>query len=112
VIRYTYDYRGTKIIAHECEKRGYPHKTASGETQYDNTFFDTELEAWEALLRETEAGLSLDTSARKQARANLEKITQQLADTAERLIVVREGLEKARADQCLRPAQEEEREKR
>ena len=95
MIRYTYDYRGSKIIAHECAKRGYPHKTASGETQYDNTFFDTEIEAWRALLRETEAGMSLDSSAREQARATFDQLTRQLADSAERLIRVKEGLKAA-----------------
>lgn len=93
--RWTYRYRTASIVAVECERRGYPNRTADGETQFDNTFFDSEVEAWKALLRETEAGMSLDTSARARARSEFERLTTELADDAERLVRVKEGLEAA-----------------
>jgi len=61
----------TSVTAVECEKVGYPHKDADGETQYDNTHFDTESEAWAAVMSGREAHVSAAGSAVKSAERQL-----------------------------------------
>ena len=66
----------------ECEQRGYPHKDAEGHTQYDNTYFDTEDEAWKQAQRNAEAFVRLAASSVKQAEAKLASAREYAADAA------------------------------
>ena len=82
MIRWKYSLAEARAVAVECAERGYPHKDADGETQFENTHFDHESKAWEKLLRETEAGLSLATGARQRAQLELQRLTDAVADEA------------------------------
>ncbi len=94
MIRYRYDYDTATVVAVECEKRG-EGTDAHGRKQFLNTHFDTEREAWNQLVVEVEAGLSLGARARERTRDALAKITAELADDAERLVKAKAGLRKA-----------------
>lgn len=82
MIRWKYSLAEARAVAVECAERGYPHPDADGETQFENTHFDHESEAWEALLREAEAGLNLATGARQRAQLELQRLTDAVADEA------------------------------
>ena len=82
MIRWTYSLAEARAVAVECEQRGHPHRDADGCPQYENTHFDHESEAWEKLLREAEAGLSLATGARQRAQLELQRLTVAVADEA------------------------------
>lgn len=56
-----------------CEKPGWPNCTTDGETMYENTHFTEEAEAWEKLIVENRAGLSLDTARVEELRKQLRK---------------------------------------
>lgn len=90
---YTYDYEAATVVERECEVFGYPHRDSAGAIQYSNRHFRTPREAWDKLIAELEAGLSLGASARNDARTRLERVTGELADAAERLVKAKSGLE-------------------
>lgn len=77
-------YRGAdgdlEPVLCECEVRGYPNKTISGELMYDNTHFATEQEAWGSILSSWDAGVVLAVRALELARMVVEKATQELAE--------------------------------
>ncbi len=77
------------VVAVECAEVGYPHKDADGFTQFDNTHFDSEADAWCRLLSEFAAGVSLSVCARADAERALEKCTTVLADDATALEMVK-----------------------
>ena len=81
--RWTYDYRNASVVQVECAERGWPHPDEHGNVQYENTHFDDEDAAWEKLLREAKAGVSLGASARARAREAFDAATRALADDAE-----------------------------
>ena len=55
----------------ECENRGYPHADADGQTQYENTHFDSEDEAWEKCRESAEAYVVLTARSVRQAEEQL-----------------------------------------
>ncbi len=89
--RYTFDTDSGTIVTVECAKRGHPHRDELGNTQYDNTHFDTPDEAWEKLIREAKAGLSINTSSVSNLRENLAKAEKRLADSAIKLQTAEEN---------------------
>lgn len=48
-----YTYNGCRVVKTFCEKTGWPNTTITGELMYNNTYFLTYREAYEALLRNT-----------------------------------------------------------
>ena len=46
-----YTYNKWRVEKHWCEERGYPNVTFTGELMYENTFFETRKEAYQALKR-------------------------------------------------------------
>ena len=85
-IIYKIDYpNADRPIRQEVEKAGFPHPDADGETQCVNTHFCDESEAWNALVRELEAGLDIETRNVKRAMDALQKAKDQLAEVAVRL---------------------------
>lgn len=90
---YTYDDEKACIVERECETFGYPHCDSAGSTMYENTHFRTPAEAWDKLVRELEAGLSLGASARRDLRKRYDAVTTQLANDAERLVKAKAGRE-------------------
>ncbi len=98
MIRYKYDYPNATIKAVECARAGYPHRDADGDAQYDNTHFDNSAEAWEKLILEIEAGVSLDSREREFLREKLRIATERLADEAERLVRAKKNREAWKAE--------------
>ena len=97
--RWTYDHGNATVVQVECTERGYPNKDERGDTQYENTHFDTEAEAWAKLLSEAKAGVSLSERARVRARKLLEDATEELANDAEILARATRAFE-ARQREC------------
>jgi hypothetical protein len=82
-IIYKIDYpNADKPIRQEVEKAGFPNLDAEGETQYENTHFSDEATAWDALVRELDAGLRMDTKIVKQIIEDLQKAKDSLTETA------------------------------
>lgn len=73
MIRY---YAGTDVTAPqavECPVPGYPNRDILGRTQYVNSHFDSEEEAWRRLLAESRAGVSLSVVRVRELRDRLAK---------------------------------------
>lgn len=103
MIRYRADHARNAVVAVECDPVGYPHKDASGETQFHNSHFDSEGQAALKLVAEAEARIDNVASTRANARKQFEKATILLADAAERREEVRahlEDLHAAHVDAC------------
>lgn len=66
----------------ECEEAGYPHLDADGETQFDNTHFDTEAEAWESARADAEARISLAGSEVERLEGALRRAQEEAAEAA------------------------------
>ncbi len=96
--RWTYSYEQASVFSVECELHGFPHDDEHGNTQFENTHFDTESEAWERLLREAQAGISLGERSRVRAREELDRVTRALADAAEILARATRGFEARRGE--------------
>jgi hypothetical protein len=97
MIRYRCDQENSTVVAVECVVVGYPHLDVDGEKQYENSHFDKESDAWDCLLANCEAGVSLDSHSRRDLIASLEHRTKALADSADRLVLAKENREKAMA---------------
>lgn len=69
----------------ECSLVGYPNTDARGRVQYENTHFDDEIEAWENVRRNVEAGVSLNRRDVEQAAAVLAKAKARLVKSIEEL---------------------------
>lgn len=80
MIRYTADSDYRRPVPVECEKRGYPNKDATGETQYDNSHFDTEAECWNSIERSMVARVESYTHSVRDDRARLAKSEKKLVD--------------------------------
>lgn len=88
---YKIDYpNADKPLKQEVEKVGYPNPDADGETQYVNTHFEDEGNAWAALVRELEAALSVGTK-------NIIRLTQELNKAKDGLSSTAILLENAKA---------------
>ena len=70
---YTYKHDG-RISEDECEDFGYPNKTASGETMYDNTYFTTREAAIAYGISEETAGIRLDVRALERAEEEVRRL--------------------------------------
>lgn len=94
-IIYKIDYpNADKPIRQEVEKAGFPNLDADGETQYENTHFSDEATAWDALVRELEAGLSIDMKTVRRKIDDLQKAKDSLTETALLLDRAKHGREK------------------
>jgi hypothetical protein len=71
------------------EGKPYPGKDEDGETCYDNSHFKTEEEAWAAMVRDAEAGVSLAGSAVQSARKKMEEAEKDAASACADYAVVR-----------------------
>lgn len=78
MIRWRTTYGESKPIAFECNDSR--DRDDLGRKQYDNTHFDTIAEAWERLLAETKAGLSLSAGRLRDLRKTIAGATQECAD--------------------------------
>lgn len=65
-----------------CDPVGYPHKDADGLTQFENTHFATEAEAWDAIRRSAEASQFLDARYVNSAQRELDKASRALVHSA------------------------------
>ena len=91
-IIYKIDYpNADRPIRQEVEKAGYPNLDADGETQYINTHFCDEGEAWDHLVRALEYGLSFETKEVKRAMEQLQAAKDQLTEVALRLEMAKQG---------------------
>lgn len=79
-------YRGTdgdvEPVEMECEKFGYPNKTTTGETMYDNTHFRTIESAWKSILESIAAGVSLVGGSVRNAEDELARLRKIAGDRA------------------------------
>lgn len=80
MIRYRADTEKWAPIAVECAVRGWPEVDADGQTQFENTHFDTENEARIKLLSEANAVVSIETREVKRLRAKLVNAEKHLVD--------------------------------
>ncbi|WP_376956440.1 hypothetical protein ABNQ39_00305 (plasmid) [Azospirillum sp. A26] len=75
-------YGSPRPVTVECEVPAYPNADADGCTIYENTHFLSEAEAWERVLAEHDAGLSLEARRVKNLRAELEAAEKSTATAA------------------------------
>lgn len=78
-------YAGSELDAPEaveCREHGYPHCDAEGRTQYENSHFDSEAEAWERLIAEWRGGVRLAVGSVEYARTELAKQESRLVEYA------------------------------
>ena len=74
---YRYDTASATVI--ETEGDGWPGHDADGVQIFDNTHFKTKREAWDKMLRDAEAGVSLTARSVRDMR---DKLTKAEADAA------------------------------
>lgn len=72
----------------------YPLTDVEGRPLFVNTHFDTEKEAWEYLLKNAEAGMSMAQRDYEQAKRTVETAKTELAEDASRVVQIRDGYEK------------------
>lgn len=82
MIRYKHTDASPRPVAVECPERGYPHRDADGDIQYENTHFDTEAEAWKCVLDNLRAGVQIDSIGVREARRTLEERSDRLVQSA------------------------------
>lgn len=92
---WSFDHKQRKPVKKFCEKKGWPNATHDSELMFDNTFFDTELEAARYEIKNLKAGMKWmqeavdDTLAKYQERlrmlsedqTSLSFLTQQYGDS-------------------------------
>lgn len=79
-------YSGDGIpIEVECPERGWPHSDAEGRTQYDNTHWDGESDAWARSLSNARAGVNLSRGTVEQLQERLAAATERLTEDIEAL---------------------------
>lgn len=103
MIVYKWNTEAPHPIAVECDKPGFPHFDADGEMMFDNTHFATEEEAWEALVQDREAGLSLSARELRRLQAKVREITDETAEAGAQLVEVRKNYERWKRDRATRP---------
>lgn len=69
-------------IAHTCEVFGYPNRTTSGETMYENTFFMERADAWDAVRSNLEAREGEALSRLLQAQSEVDAATRKIVQVA------------------------------
>ncbi len=82
-----------------CETFGWPHRTTTGAIMYDNRYFRTKAEAWEALQRSVDAQVEMAASAVTEARAALRDAEARAADAVVRAAAFRENRAAALVDE-------------
>lgn len=75
----------------ECPNEGYPNRDAKGRVQYDNSHYTELVEAWEHLLRDVEAQVSIVGRDVEQARTALRRREQEAGEAAARFARIRDG---------------------
>ena len=93
-----YDLHNATVKEVKCERPRYPNKDEDGDTIYDNSHFQTEMEAWEALESEARAWVRNSAANLENAREQEAKHTRDLADRSLILVKVQENLAKAMED--------------
>lgn len=83
--------KDTAPVEVECELRGYPHKDANGNVQYENSHYDTEAQAWASLVANMNARLSLVSDEVEEARRHLARVEKKAADAVVYAAAVTEG---------------------
>jgi hypothetical protein len=78
------------VVKAECPDDPWGELDADGCTIYVNTHFKTEAEAWEKLMREVEAGVSLAGSRVLEVRSRLQDANRYAADQAAEYTTVRD----------------------
>lgn len=84
----------TSVVPVECEEPGYPHRDVHGVTMYENTHFLSEADAWDHLLRNAKAGLSLATRDLAARRSRVREAEQAVVAAAEELHAAEENHER------------------
>jgi len=87
----------------ECAEVGYPNSDARGRVQYDNTHFDTEDEAWERLVSDAAAWVSLTGDDVQHARSILRHAEEKAGRAAEHFAAVTVGARKFRRQRSAEP---------
>ena len=96
MIRYYASDDVSAVEAVECEEVGYPHRDAKGRTQYINTHFDTEEEAWSKLEASGAACVSLSNSEIVRLKKRLRSMLRELARDVGRNEKIRRGAQRYR----------------
>lgn len=90
----------TAPAAVECVEPGYPNRDADGAIMYHNSHLAAEADAWEWLLRDTEAHISQTAGRITEARRRLRELEQEAADAVVRRKAVADGWEKFKEKSC------------
>lgn len=77
--RFKYDSATRNVVAVECQDVGHPNRDADGETQFNNTHFDTEEPCWDHALTDCRAGVRLATRRLQEASRALQVAKDDLA---------------------------------
>lgn len=65
-----------------CEALGWPNLDAQGRTMYDNSHYSDLAAAWDSLLRERKAHVSLQTMSLRDLQAKVRRVTEATAQAA------------------------------
>ena len=87
---YRADDKQLKPVRVLCPRGRYPERDAEGHQVFVNSHFDTEQEAWQHLLDNAEAGVSLAGGRVKQARHRVLEANQYAAEMAVEFQTVRD----------------------
>lgn len=88
------DTKKWRAIQVECSDGLYLEKDADGVDIYENTHFKTAEEAWESLERESMAWLKGSTKELKRLKSSIEIVKDEIAEAAEKVVLVRERMNK------------------
>jgi len=80
VIRYRVENEAPWVRPVECRSHGYPHTDEDGQTQFKNTHFDGEEQAWATSLELLRIRLRTASYEFRSAERSLEKARVELAD--------------------------------
>ena len=87
---YRADDKQLKPVRVLCPRGRYPERDAEGHQVFVNSHFDTEQEAWQRLLDNAEAGVSLAGGRVQQARQRVLEANQYAAEMAVEFATVRD----------------------
>jgi hypothetical protein len=87
------DEVGDRPVKTACErgKFGYPNLTVTGQKMYENTAFRTEIEAWECLIRNVDAGQRISVMNVRDAERRLATAKEELVKDALRATEARDA---------------------
>ena len=81
----------TAPVRMECDVFGWPNRTATGETMYENTYFRTEAEAWKSIIASVEAGVKLAGSRVLDLQEKLRSAQEQAGEAAADYVKAQDG---------------------